>query len=490
MARQFETVAIPKRLQLATQFTSRDDTFAKSSRIINGYVERDQVSGEFNLYKRPGLSTIQYSAASVGKGVYYFETFPGIGKLISIVGNTVVSHNLVTLAGTNIGVTAVGPSAVNNFVIIPSVGGTPAKLVFGDGTTAYWTDGATVTQLLGANNFPTGTDSFFRGWSYLDGFLFVFRIFRDVLGTTGLDDPDFWDLLNLIQANQEPDFGIALAKHLNYAVALKQWTTEFFYDAGNAAGSPLSRLQGAALPYGCLHAGTVQDFDGMLLFVSTNRTSGPQVSIIRKMQHSVISNPSVERILRLAATDTWYSQVFRLGGHRFYVVSALNADFTFVYDLDQELWYQWTSSTGGRWTPIYSTYLPSATAGKWRYVVQDSTGNLYFAGEAYEYTNDAGVVCPFDLYMLEYDAGTRRSKNLGAMLFDADPVPGILKIRHNDSHYATDKWSNFREVNLATIEPQLTDCGSFINRAWHMRYEGNTTLRLKTVDLQLDIGTL
>lgn len=489
---QIETVAIPKRIEIATTFQSRDNTFAKSARIINGYAEFDREIKSYSIFKRPGLSTIQFATTGVaGRGVAYFETFPGVGKLISIVDRNVYSHNLVTLAATLIGTTVAGPSGINSFVIIPTVGGTPAKLVFGDGTTAYWTDGATITQLLNANNFPTGTNSFFRGWGYLDAYLYLFRPTREILGTTNLDDPVFWNLLSSIQARVEPDYGVSISKHLNYILALKQWTVDFFYDAGNPSGSPLSALQGASLPYGLLHAGTLQDIDGAQFWVCTNRSSGPQVIMLYKMQPTIISTPDVERLLRLASSDSWFSQVFSLGGHRFYVISAQNTAFTLVYDLEEKLWYQWTDAAGSRWTPTYATYLPSTNPTiPWTYVAQDLAGNLYFLGEAYTYTNDAGTVVPVDIYTPVYDAGTKRGKNLGAMLFDCDKVGGRLKVRYNDYDYDVDKWSNFRDVDLFVDVPKLTDCGSFTARAWNFRYEGNTSLRLKTVDLQIDVGSV
>lgn len=489
---QIETVGIPKRVQLATSFQSRDSTFVKSARIVNGYAEYDAETKSYSVFKRPGLSDIKFpTTGSVGRGVAYFESSNGSGKLISIVDRNVYSHNLVTLAGTLIGTTALGPSSFNNFVIIPGSGGPSAKLVFGDGTTAYWTDGVTVTQLLGANNFPTGTNSFFRGWGYLDGFLYVFRPLRELLGTTNLDDPVFWNVLSVIQARNEPDYGVFLFKHLNYLAATKQWTTDFFYDAGNPAGSPLSPLQGATLPYGGLHAGSFQEIDGAQFWICTNRTSGPQVILLNKMQPAIISTPDVERLLRTASSDSWFSQAFSLGGHRFYVISAQNTGFTLAYDLEEKLWYQWTDATGGRWTPTYITYLPSTNPTiPWTCVAQDILGNLYFVGEAYTYTNDAGTVPPVDIYTPVYDAGTKRTKNLAAMLFDCDKVAGQLKVRYNDYDYDTDKWSNFRSVDLFVDVPKLTDCGSFTSRAWNFRYEGNTSLRLKTVDLQIDVGSV
>jgi hypothetical protein len=493
MARQtqFDSVPIPKRVQLTGPFDSRDNTFEKSVRIVNGYAERDPTTGEYQIYKRPGFSTTQYvSGGGVGKGVYFFESSPGIGKLISIVGNDVFSHNLITLAGTNIGSTVVGASGFNSFVTVPGAG-SAQELVFGDGTTAYFTDGTTVTQILGADDFPTGTNSFRRGWGYLDGFLFVLVTPREIRGTTNLDDPAIWDLLNSIQARSEPDYGVYLTKHLNYIIALKQWTSDFFYNAGNPTGSPLSYVRGASLPYGLLNAGAIQEIDGALIWISTNRSSGPQVMLLDRMQPSIVSTPAIDRMLRAGSGDNWFSSVIKLGGHKFFTISTQNIGFTLVYDISENLWYQWTNATGGRWTPTQVTYMRSSIVpDAWTYVAQDITGNLFFMDEDYIYPNDAGTIVPLDIYTPRYDAGTKRSKQLAAMLFSADRIQGMLEVRHNDRDYDPAAWSNFRTVDLSIDVPQLTDCGSFTSRAWNFRYKGNTAFRMKTVDLQIDIGTI
>lgn len=490
---QADTVAIPKRVQLAGAFEGRDDTFAKTARIINGYAERE--GDEYWIYKRPGFSELMFTPPSPGsgRGVYYFDLGGGLGKLISIVGRQVFSHNVGTLTGTLIGTLPLGASSFTNSVVVPTGAGTNV-LLFGDGTTAFFTDGATVTQLLGppvaANGFPFGTNSFNRGWAYLDGFTFVMRNGRTIQGTTNLDDPVSWDLLNVIEARTEPDEGVFLTKHLNYVMAMKRWTTDFFYDAGNPAGSPLTYVQGATLPFGILHAGTAQDIDGINIWIGTNKSSGPQAIMFEGMRPKIISNPSVERILKIGSGDSWFSSVFKLGGHRFYTISTQNLGFTLVYDIDQGLWYQWTDSEGNRWLPTYVTYLPGLSGiTPWTYVAQDLSGKLYFMGEQYTYANDAGTVTPIDIYTPDYDAGTKRIKQLGMMQFDTDRIQGSLKVRHNDNDYDPASWSNFREVDMSVDVPKLPDCGSFVSRAWNFRYEGNTPFRMKTVDLQIDVGT-
>lgn len=497
---QIETVAIPKRIQLAAQPENRSADLSKDPQLINCFVERGTNDDEHWVVKRPGISNRLYDSGTSGngRGVAYFEPEVTVPKLISIVGTNVFSHNLVTFAATLIGATALTPSNMNFFTIMTNNAG-QQKLLFSDGTTAYFTDGVTVTQLLAINGFPPATlNSFRRGLVYLDGTLYVFASPNEIRGTTALDDPVNWDPLNSIRARTEGDFGVGLAKHLQYVVALKQWTTDFFYNAGNPTGSPLSLLRGATLPYGCYDSGTIQDIEGSLVWVSSNRSTGPQVSMLTKMQHQIISTPAVERILRnLPGGNTggtprgWTSQTIRMNGHTFYIVTfpfflPTNNPITLVYDLTSRLWYRWASPDGNAWLPRSVTYLPEANA-PWRCIAQDIDGHLYEIAEDYTYPTDVGQLFPVDIYTPDHDFGTQRTKELGAMFFKGDIVPGSsLQMRWSDDNYQT--WSNFREFNLGIQRPNVVDCGSFFRRAWNFRHQAATPFRLKTSDLQLDIG--
>jgi len=75
------------------------------------------------------------------------------------------------------------------------------------------------------------------------------------------------------------------------------------------------------------------------------------------------------------------------------------------------------------------------------------------------------------------------------MFFHADQTPGNeFLIRSSDDDYQ--HWTNFRRVKLANKRPMLTNCGSFTKRAHHLRHLMNLPLRIRIVDLQLDLGTL
>ncbi|HJW27770.1 MAG TPA: hypothetical protein VJ508_00800, partial [Saprospiraceae bacterium] len=300
--------------------------------------------------------------------------------------------------------------------------------MFGNGVKAYYTDSTAQYDIIDPN-FPT---EFVKGWAYLDGTLYVMKKDCSIIGTQNLDDPSIWDPLNLIVANIEPGEGVALTKHLSYVIALKQWDVEVFYDAGNPTGSPLKAVEGAKAGYGCVSADSVQEIDDELFWLTSNRTVSPQVVKMSNLQVSVISTPAIDRQLDRADFSDVFSWVFKHGGHKFYGLTVKNADITLVYDISQNLWYQWTDADGHYWPIVDHTF-----NGDFEHLCQHETnGKIYLLEGDYAYPNDDGVIVPVDIYAPNYDGGVNRKKQLSKMYFNADQTKGsTLFVRHSEDDY-------------------------------------------------------
>jgi hypothetical protein len=374
------------------------------------------------------------------------------------------------------------------------------------GTTNFTAIGATsntIGEVFTATGVGTGTgtadlpnfpSSIVKGWAYLDGTLYVMDRTGAIWGTStlsyggigGFDDPRLWDPLNKIVARIEPGRGVALVKHLSYVVALKEGSAEPYYDAGNPTGSPLAQVGGSRSIYGCLSADSIQEIDDTLCWITSNKTISPQVVRMDQLKATVISSPPIERLLDGIDPAQVFSWNFKHAGHRFYGITLKNLNFTLIYDLDQNLWYQWTDADGNYWPIVAQTYL---AADQTHLAQHETNGKIYYVDADYVYPNDDGLIIPVDIYTPNFDGDTDRRKHLEAMFFVGDQVQGsYLLVRVSEDDYET--WSNFREVNLGNKRPTLTRCGTFTKRAWHLRHKRNTKLRLKSVALQMDLGTL
>ncbi|OYV45828.1 MAG: hypothetical protein B7X06_04105 [Verrucomicrobia bacterium 21-51-4] len=352
------------------------------------------------------------------------------------------------------------------------------------------------TALLSANlhsinaSYPANN---VKGLAYLDGAMYVMQ---HIFGTAvtpaviwgsalnSVDQVGDWDPLDYLTAQIEPDPGVALDKQLIYVIALKQWTTEVFFDAGNATGSPLQAMMNAKISYGCASANSVQNINDILIWISTNRSASNQIVMLERLHATVISTAEIDRLLNQIDLTVVYSWQIKCNGHSFYVLTIKNANLTLAYDMMQNRWQQWTD-TNGNYVPIVSSTLDASG----NHILQHETnGTLYYASP--NYLDDNGVVIPVTIITPRWDAGTQRNKTLGMMTFVADQVPGsLLSVQVSDDDYQT--WSQPRVVNLGNKMANLIHCGTFRRRAFKFTRNNNLSARiLSGVELQFDVGTL
>lgn len=414
---------------------------------------------------------------------------------ITVSGGVVTAVSLIYggvgyAVGDTLSASTIG--AGTGFVLTVATTGTGAAgLVWGDGTTGtYWTDGTTYAQITAAN-FPL---SIVPGIVYLDGVIYVMDTDGNIWGSGNSDgeegnDPTQWTALNFIKASIAGDLGVFLARQLNYVVAFMQQTVTFFYDAGNPPpGSALTPYEGAVLNYGCLSAQTVQALDNLLIWVSQDKNGTPQVAVMENLEMRIVSTPQVERLLQSATASTaFFSYTLHTSGHRLYVVTRTDTAVTLVYDIDQKLWYQWAG--GGLFNPSYWPIAATSYDSSGNVLAQDVAAGLVY-GVSSEYVNDVSLPILWDLYTPNNDAGLHsRRKMLNMMYFNADQQTGSkLYARYSDDDYQS--WSDFREVDMSVERPMLDREGTFTRRAYNYRHYSQTALRIRSVELQMDVGVL
>lgn len=459
---------LPKRLPLVIEPENRDNSPDKDARLVNAYCERKGQS-DYHIFKRPGMAEFSIPAAApgTGRGIYNW-----LGDIYAVVGGTLYKNS-----------TSLGAVDTTNGVyrFSQSLGATP-RLQLGNGVEAYnYDSGAGLVNITDVD-FPS---SFVKGWAFLDTTTYVMRTADAGIQGSGLNDTVNWDPLNVLIAQIEPDLGTALAKQLVYVVAFKQWSTEVFYDAANATGSPLGRVQGAKVNWGCASEDAVQDLDGILFWPGTTRGGGIEVIMLDNVKATVVSDEPVERLLNDADFSNVYSWTLKLDGHKFYVLTLVNDNLTLAYDMDEKMWSQWKDADGNYVPIVSSTY----GTGQIPLLQHESNGKIYEASSSY--TNDDGAVITVDIFTPNFDGGVKNNKHLSMLRFVADKTDGsILMVRNNDHDYDPKKWTNFRRVDLGQNYPFLDKCGTFRRRAYHLQHRANTRLRIQALELQIDLGPI
>lgn len=517
---QAPSMAIPKRWPLVNTLGYRGASIGQDAQLINAYAEKDRATGLWNVEKRSGFGpTPEITGTLGGQGIFtykYLQTSGSIPNLgydsitIYVQGTRGLLNSIAYLVYVDANGTQHAPvslGSVNLGYINPSGSGASAfptkvqftglsttasvgTIIFGSGAAptiggplAYYYDTALHTLTPGVNGFPSGT---VPGFVALDGYVYVMDYTGAIWQTSTQNQVANWSG-NQITAGAEADIAIQLAKQLIYVVAIKSWSTQFFYDAGNPVGSSLSPVSGAIFNFGCISSDTFAELDGVLYWATQSKEGTYSVVEVENLQYRIISTPSVERQLDLASGGTFYAFAYQHVGHRFYVLTNVTNNVTMVYDIGEKLWYRWTDYQGNYYPIAARTVDPDGN--EWHQAI--ATGNVYEMKGDYLYPNDYGHVVPVDIYTPNFDAGVGRQKTLWQMRFNADQVPGSkLLIRASDDDYQT--WNNFRSVDLSK-KPDvciLNDEGTFYRRAYHFRHYANTAFRIRSVDLQMDIGVM
>lgn len=456
------------RIPLATNLENRYDSDAIDARLINCIAEKVQHAGgqsELMVYKRPGLKEEFSLPAGAGRGIFNWA-----GSTYSVVGSTLYQNT--TSLGT------VDTTASYTFSAI--LGATPS-LFLQNGTAGYYYNStAGLTQITSGDGWPTPT---IPGCAYLDGTMYVANSSANIQGSA-INNLASWSTLNSIFAQIEPDQAVYLAKQLVYVVCFKQWSTEMFYDAGNSTGSPLGPVSGQKLNFGCLHAGTVADLAGAIVWVSSVREGGASVMLMDQLSAQVISTPQVDRLLQAADfTGPVYSFGARVEGHLLYILTIQNSNLTLVYDVSQKAWYEWTDANGNYLPLMGATY----SGGAKTYFQHASNGQVY----SMSLTNgtDNGALITSDIYTPAVDMGTRKRKMVSALQLVGDRTSGSMaQLRFSDDDYQT--WSNFQQLDLSQGNPRLGRGGSFRRRAYHIRLASPVPQRVSGLELEVELCDL
>ena len=239
---QRQSPGIPRvtRLPLMGAYSNRGSDPTTDQRFVNIFPETGKVEQLENtkifLNKRPGLSLYKNFGAGTGRGCIYFN-----GKFYVVIGNSVIEDGVtptskITLTNSSgpVGLLLGNSSNLGDYLFVC------------DGTSGWIINTiGVVTQITDAD-FPT---PHIPTPIFIDGYIAIARG-SDVY-TCDVDNPLGWTASNFLSAEMFPDPIVALSRQNNQVVVLGHNSIEFFYDAANAAGSPLSRNDSTTIQMGC-----------------------------------------------------------------------------------------------------------------------------------------------------------------------------------------------------------------------------------------------
>jgi hypothetical protein len=388
-----------------------------------------------------------------------------------------------TITGSISGSGATGTYIADGSGVITSVTLTnPGSNYAGTLTVVFSGGGSSASASAYLNAFPSNP---LPGLVYLDGYVFAMDS-EGQIWQSGNENPGNWNPSDYTSAKSEADKGKAIARHLNYIIAFKEWTADFFYDAGNAQGSVLSINQSAHMEMGCADGNSIQNPEQTLIWMATVVEGGRAIMAMEGLQPRRLSTKAVENFLNASNLTGTYSWLYKIAGHTLYGLVLTDQNVTLVYDLAEDQWHYWTTSkdyiAGGE-NYFECSFVTQFPFNSGNFYVLDAVNGLAFTLSPNNYVDPFGPI-RMRVVTDRLDFDTYAFKTVSGLTLYGDTINDVLNIRHTEDDYTN--WSQYRQVQLNSQKPGLYQLGRFRRRAYEYLYQGNNPFRLEKVQFNIN----
>jgi hypothetical protein len=408
----YSSQRIPVAWDLVLQAVSTSTDYPLLSGMTN-MVPYKVPDSEGDLYAetRYGFAADQVVAGSnyVCRGMYVWEKTPGTIYYYCVVVNTAtgICYVYTSTNGTtwstvvNWSQTSTYPARFTEYITSTNT----KYLILVTGTKGYrFTDNTSPTEITDAD-FPTPHVP----WPVvLDGYLFLAKSETGDIYNSDLDDPTAWTAGSFISSELYPDDIRALVKIDNYLLAIGAQGSEYFYDAANATGTPLARVEGASLPFGTTFPNSIaSSFDKVTFFANTNDGGYSMVSIsgmkyelipAEAMVH-ILTNQTFNGVITQTGVRGYY---LRMQGELFYILNSKGnendtdpEDYVYCYSFKNKRWCLFNLAGAARFPVFFS--ISGTTLKPLTYVAGHTTTGVFLGTMSAGYPNDVLPEGPFSI---------------------------------------------------------------------------------------------
>lgn len=473
------------RVSLTREINARDGGQAgKDEDFVNMFIEpvraRNAQDNRQFIVKRAGT---EVKVPTVGptevRGVYFWKDQ---NKLLYAVGQNIYIYDVN--AGTTVTLTTAFTTSTgevgfcsylyeDNTVVVMATDGTTLNRITTAGAVTACTDPDMPTPHL---PYPV----------FIDGYLFLVKTGTADVYNSDLNDPMAWTAGDLISAEMEGDLVIRIAKLNNYLIVFGTETVEYFWDAGNATGSPLQRNDTPVKMN--TYLGGFAQYENAVYFMGAGAGGQPDVYMLKDFKIDNLGSPTVSRYLSYVTEDSasWHGAIVSCSGHSFYLINA-GATQTWAYDLETKLWARWKYKQTDTFQIKHSALVKQTNGIRTYFTMEGSSSEINaFSESLYQ---DAGTNFTCQLVTESNDFGTMNRKMMARWSYIGD--------RPNNTSYAYLSWSDDdyqsyntpQAVNLDQDLCSIYRLGWFRQRNFKLTYTDNYPMRVQEFEVDINKGS-
>jgi len=455
---------------------NREATLTKDFISLNGFFELTKSPATkddtYSFVKREGITPYMYELLESDiRGTHYWEDQDKLfiayeDKIDIVIGSTGVFSATVTPFTTT-----TGPVGFTEFYYDDGT----TKVVAGDGEDLVTIDSSN-TMVVGSDaDMPTPFEPHIM---FLDGYLFMIKAGTSDIYNSLLNDPLSWVPGDFLTAEMLPDTLIRISRLSNYLIAFGSASIEYFFDAGNASGSPLQRNDTPVKSVGYLNG--FASHANKIYFIGQSSTTAPELYVLEDFKMDTVENPMLRRYIQKNTEFT--AGLVSNGGHTFYVLTL--DGITFALDTDTKVWVRWGYQAEDTLPVAHSTIIPIDGSGHCSvFALEGKDGMFFFNPAAYQ---DSSTNFPVVCQTPKQRFDSMHEKFMSRLIVLADKTTGNLSVSWSDDDFET--FSTARTIDMSLKQPKLDRMGAFIARAFRFSFINNSPLKMDMVEVDYNIG--
>lgn len=469
------------RFPIIGEWGEREDGNGTDARLKNAHIEvetpsiphRNSEGGKKVTYavKRWGLKANDTTAVAEGRGLFVWK-----GNVYAVVGDTVYKN------GSSIGTLATSTGRV----YFDSAADGTGLLCVHDGANFYTIN---TSDTITTEADPQIPSTIKPGLVVLD----QYALLLDDEGS--VHNSDAGDVTSWagdsINAELRADAAVGIARYVNYLAVFGEETIEFLYNAANSTGSPLSRVEGYGVLIGCPEGATISNAGRWLMFVAEEPGAGRYVAAFQGgYVPERISTDTIDEYLDAEGSNisNAYAYTVRRAGKHFYVLTLpTTAAKTFVYDMDLDQWYEWTSDVSD--TETYFTGIDAASVNGQQLILDEDNGRIYeWDPGTYQDNTGSAETIKVQIDTGKFDFATKQTKFMWKLWVVGDLAPGTanLGVSWSDDDYGT--FTTARNIDISSENNRLRRLGRFKRRSFRLTFEANQPMRINALEAFTTLG--
>jgi len=450
----------------------------KDQRFVNCFTETvtNPHSGSKTTYlvKRPGFaaSGLTPQSGSVGNDIMIWTG--SSSKVISAFGATHSSiYDSATQLVTNNADTTKITGKARSITETELSGTATLTIASTDSTAWYYQPAGTVTKIADADYPGNAGFTTAGGFAHMDGYAFIMDT-RGRIWNSDVNSVTAWTATSFVSANSYPDAGIGVIRHGDKIMAFGTESIQFFHNAGNASGSPLSRVEPMTLKIGAISSDAIVDVKGTVFWAGSSPQGGIAIYSYSNGAKRV-STPELESILLLAGTSNISLTATTWFGRNFVLCQA--STVSFAYCIEEGGWFEVSSQT-----PLWYKAAGVSSGTQVTYLISknSTSGKIYVVNPAAYTFRDDSVVYTTTMQTSPIGDPVRKTCwDELRVIADRETATSNLWVAVSDDDFQTSMYAGV--IDLSSSYGKISRLGYAYRRSFILTHQSATPFRIEAL---------